>query len=139
MDGDTEDVWPLTDQGVTDWEFVFEDPYGGFIPLVEMANTPFVMKDCATVIIQQLFTRDDDAMNIMKFIIALNDIIPNDKEMGLDKDVLAAMRSDITALLRRIKRDRLKKAEIFLRRKAETDKERRTRAFPVTFESPEMP
>lgn len=128
MEGGDGNEWPRTDQGVTDWEFVFEDDQDGFIALVEMAKTPFVMKDCTTVIIQELFTRDDDAMNIMKFIIALNDIIPDDKELSQNTDELAAMRLGISALLRRIKQDRLKKAAIFLQQKKQTEKDRRSKA-----------
>ncbi len=127
MDIKKVDDWPQTPDGATDWETVFENETDGFIPLIEMASTPFVMKDCAVVIIQQLFSRDDDAMNIMKFVIALNDIIPDEKELSKDKDVLAAMRSEISELLRKIKKDRLRKAADFLRRKAQEEKERRAK------------
>ncbi len=119
--------WPLTAQGVTDWEFVFENEEEGFIALVSMAHTPFIMKDCTTVIIQQLFSRDSDAMNIMKFIIALSEIVPDEKEQNLNADLLAAMRAEIVELLRKIKIDRIKSANDFLRRKLQEKKDRRSR------------
>ena len=84
MSENTEPAWPQTPEGVTDWEFVFENEGAGFIPLCLLANSPLILKECATVVIQQLFTRDDDSMNIMKYIIALNDIIPDDKELDTD-------------------------------------------------------
>jgi len=120
------DEWPRTDQGVIDWEHVFEDEQDGLIPVILLANTPFVLKECSTLIIQQLFSRENDSMNIMKHIIALERIIPDQKEMSLDKNALAAMRAQIATRLRKIKDDRIQKSEEFIKHKKLASKERRS-------------
>ena len=125
MSENTEPAWPQTPEGVTDWEFVFENEGAGFIPLCLLANSPLILKECATVVIQQLFTRDDDSMNIMKYIIALNDIIPDEKELDMDVDNLKVMRTEVTELLRKIKTDRQNKSKEYLKRKAREAQDRR--------------
>ncbi|NQW01275.1 MAG: hypothetical protein HQ483_16335 [Rhodospirillales bacterium] len=125
MSNPADDRWPQTAQGIADWEQVFEDSTNGFIPMVLLAHTPAVLKQCATIIIQQLFSRDDDGTNVMKFLIALNDIIPDEMETSTDKEALATMRTEISVMMRKIKADRKTKSEGFLKRKAQTSQERR--------------
>lgn len=125
INSSNKEEWPLTNQGVIDWKFVFEDEEDGLIPLILMANTPFVLKECTTLIIQQLFSRENDTMNIMKHVLALEQIIPNEKESNLDKDALMSMKNKIAHLLRKIQADRIQYANEFLRRKTQTEKERR--------------
>lgn len=124
----TKDGWPITDQGVTDWEYVFEDEKDGIVPVILMANTPFVLKECTTLIIQQLFSRENDTMNIMKHVIVLDQIIPDEKELSLDKDALQSMRNQIATLLRKIKADRIQFSEVFIARKVRESKERRNKS-----------
>jgi len=109
--------WPQTPDGVTDWEFVFEDANEGFIPLVMMASSPVILKECATVIVQKLFTRDDDGIHVMKYIIELNEIVPEASENYTDATLIDSMKTRTASLLREIKDDRKKKAATFLQRK----------------------
>lgn len=122
MPGKEKPPWPLTPEGVTDWEFVFEDPKTGFIALLGHATAAEALKDCAIVIVQSLFIRDDDGDNVMKFIIDLNKIFPYDSD---GSDDFSAMQEDTTDLLRKIKDERKKKAEDYLAGKKSGD-ERRT-------------
>jgi len=117
--------WPQTPDGVTDWEFVFEDTNEGFIPLVMMASSPVILKECATVIVQQLFTREDDGIHVMKYIIDLDEIIPEASENYTDVKLIDAMKSRTADLLREIKADRKKKADAYLQRKAAGGDKRR--------------
>ncbi len=121
----SENDWPQTAEGTTDWELVFEDEENGLIPLILTAHSTVILKECTTVIIQQLFIREDDSTNIMKFILKLNEVIPDDQEANTNKDWLKSMRNDVVKLLREIKTDRMKKAEAFLARKARIEQDRR--------------
>ncbi len=98
--------WPLTPDGVTDWERVFEDPDTGFIQLIMQAHSPQVLKECATVTIQQLFIREDDDNNVMTLIIKLNKLLPDDADASDQDD----MRDQVCELLRDIKNERIRKA-----------------------------
>ena len=123
MPGKEKPPWPLTPQGVTDWEFVFEDPKTGFITLLGQAAAAEALKDCAIVIVQSLFIRDDDGDNVMKFIIELNKIFPYDDD---GSGSFPTMQEETTDLLRKIKDERTKKAEEYLAAKESGD-ERRTK------------
>ena len=105
--------WPKTADGVTDWEQVFEDPEHGFVALVDKAETVDVLKQCATVVIQQLFTRKGDEVE--------RDRATNLLERVTDSDAIAAelgaKKRLVSSLLRNIKGERLEKAEEYLRRK----------------------
>jgi len=118
--------WPQTPDGVTDWEFVFEDANEGFIPLVMMASSPVILKECATVIVQQLFTREDDGIHVMKYIIDLDEIIPAASENYTDTKLIDGMKSRTADLLREIKADRKKKAGAYLQRKMAGGDKRRS-------------
>lgn len=119
------DGWPLTDEGVPDWESAFEDEKNGLICMVVAAQTPVHLKQCTTVIIQKLFIRDDDVAQIMKNILALGEIIPDELEKETDKAVIDKMRGDIATLLRNIKKERIQNSQKYLRRKAEEKEARR--------------
>ena len=45
-----EQSWPLTPEGLTDWEVAFEDPDKGFIALITQANTSLSLKSFARAI-----------------------------------------------------------------------------------------
>lgn len=117
--------WPQTTEGITDWEYVFENEESGLIPLVMTAQTTLVLKECTTVIIQQLFIREDDSASIMKYILKLNDIVPIEQESNTDMEWLKLMRSNVIGLLRQIKEDRVVKANAFLTNKALLAQDRR--------------
>jgi len=121
MPGKEKLPWPLTPDGVTDWEFVFEDSETGFIALLGHATTADALKDCAIVIVQNLFIRDDDGDNVMKFIIELNKVFPYDDDGSGDFSV---MQDETTELLRKIKDERKQKAEEYLANKGSGDERR---------------
>ena len=117
--------WPQTAEGVTDWEFVFENKENGFIPLILEASSILALKECTFLVIQQLFSRDNDSENIMKFFMLLNEIIPESQEQNTDKQSVLAMRTETQKLLRNIKNERIKHAKEYLKRKALNAPERR--------------
>ncbi len=119
------DGWPLTDEGVPDWENAFEDEKKGLIRLVMASQTPLQLKQCTTVIIQQLFVRDDDVSQIMKNVLALGEIIPDELEKETDQGAIDKMRGEIASLLRKIKEERIQNSLKYLRQKAEEKEARR--------------
>jgi len=125
MNEENPSPWPQTPDGVTDWESIFEDPKAGFIALIRSAHTPETLKDCATVVVQQLFTRDDDAMTVMKFIIDLEGILPDSSGLALTKEEIDGMRNAVGSFLRTIKEDRIERAREYLKKQAK-DGERRS-------------
>ena len=122
---DNPSPWPQTSEGVTDWEMVFEGPNPGLIGLIRTAHTPTTLKDCATVVVQQLFTRDDDSMMVMKLIIDLEGIIPDSNGEALSAEEVDRMRDEISGFLREIKAERIKQAREYLKKQKNT-KERRS-------------
>jgi len=124
MDSEKPSPWPQTPEGVTDWESVFENPKSGFIVLIRSAHSPEILKECATVVVQQLFSRDDDAMITMKFIIELERILPDSNGKKLTEEEVEEMRDAVTGFLRTIKVERLQKAQEYLRRRANNEERR---------------
>ncbi len=116
--------WPQTPDGVTDWDQVFEHPKSGFIGLILGAGTTRGLKDCATTVVQHLFTRDDDAMTLMRYIIDLESLIPDQANRKYSKEEFEDVRTAVTEFLRRIKTDRTSKAKEYLAKQA-SSKERR--------------
>jgi hypothetical protein len=126
MNQETPTQWPQTPDGVTDWENVFEDGKSGFIVLIRTAQSPETLKDCATVVVQQLFSRDGDSMAIMKFIIDLEGILPDSEGKMFSDDEVDGMRDTVSAFLRKIKNDRIKKAQDHLDNQAGSGERRLT-------------
>jgi hypothetical protein len=124
MDNAKSRPWPQTPAGVTDWEKVFEHPKAGFIVLISSASTAAGLKECTTIVVQQLFTRDNDTMLVMKFIIDLENIIPDQPDKIYSKEELDNMRQSVTEFLRKIKKERVTKAKEFLAKQSK-QKERR--------------
>lgn len=124
MDNAKSRPWPQTPAGVTDWEKVFEDPKAGFIVLIGSANTVTGLKNCATIVVQQLFTRDGDRMLVMKFILDLEKLIPDQPDKIYSKEELGDMRKSVTEFLRKIKNERISKAKEYLAKQSK-NKERR--------------
>ena len=117
--------WISGEDGAPDWERIFEDETNGFIPEFQHASTPFIIKEIATVIVQQLFLREDDSINLMKYVIALNQIIPDDRETETDKWVIMEMRDGVIKLLRKIKIERIQRAKAKNQNKNHSQPERR--------------
>lgn len=103
-------AWPKTPDGTTDWQYVFEDPQAGFIPLLSQAQSAEALKMIATVILQKLFTRKNDVDELTLHLARLATMI----ETGGAVDVL---RSKVTGLLREVKEERIEKARVYIERK----------------------
>ena len=108
--------WPRKPDGTIDWVFVFEDEESGLIGLVLSANSPLALRACAEVIIQQLFSRDDDAMNIMRYMTAMDRLVPD----GAPAADMAAMQSGVVELLMQVKNHREQQAGDFSRARKST-------------------
>ena len=104
-----DDTWPKTSDGTTDWDLVFDDPKSGLIPLIKKAHSPEVLKGCAVVVIEKLFTRKDDGPTVREFLHELNDIVPDDGA----EDEFEAMRGGVIALMNRIREERKAKAAVY--------------------------
>jgi len=106
-------AFPKTAEGVTNWEKVFEDPDSGFIVLVSSARSVSALRDCAFVIISQLFTRKNDQLEVARLTHQLDDLISKSDPSADIQDLSAT----ITDLLRQIKDERILKAQQYLRGK----------------------
>lgn len=95
-------AFPQTAEGVTDWETVFEDPERGLIPLVARAQSSDALRGCLMVVIQQLFTRKSDELEIVRLTRQIDALFA---ESGGALPAEAAV-----ALLRQIKDHRVEKA-----------------------------
>jgi len=95
--------------GETDWESVFESPVQGFITLVEQAQTVKSLKQCTSLIINNLFTRKDDSVFRAAYHDALDRFLPTNDSEDVD---LSYCKKRVVVLLRDIKKHRqLKSAE----------------------------
>ena len=104
---------PKTADGTADWETIFEDPANGLIPLVARAHTMDGLKACATLVINQLFTRKNDAAERDRLNAMLAKLMAGaEAEGGVD-----AARAGIIGLLRSIKQERLLKAAAYVAKK----------------------
>ena len=118
--------WPLTPDGTTDWKLVFEDKKTGLIALIEQAQTAKALRQCAAVVIDQLFIRKNDASNRDTFCSELDSIVT---EEGVEVDA-DRVRNGVSALLRHIKDERINKAADYgaRRKSGEPGEERRLSA-----------
>src|SRR3989339_874441 len=103
-------AWPKTPDGTTDWQYVFEDPTAGFIPLIARAQSADALKMIATVILQKLFSRKNDVDELHLHLAHLSSII----EAGGSIDDIAAQ---INTLMRKVKNERIEKARVYVERK----------------------
>lgn len=117
---DTHMGWPLNDDGTVDWETVFEDPDIGLITYVQRARTLVALGQCAHVIVQSLFIRDEDGPYREAFNTMVDEIISGVE----DKDADHA-RETLIKLIREIKANRIKHARNYLQSGATQDGERR--------------
>jgi hypothetical protein len=116
---------PKKADGTADWETIFEDPANGLIPLVAGAHTIEGLKACATLVINQLFTRKNDAPERDR----LNDLLNKLMESAQANGGVEAARNGVIGLLRSIKQERLLKAAAYVAKKRQkpeaTERERR--------------
>jgi hypothetical protein len=121
--------WPTFADGTVDWVLVFEDPDTGLIPLIQRADTSEKLISCVHLVVQSLFTRDDDGPIRKAYLNSLDALIQRHEEAhpegGGD---LTLLRTNISALLRTIKTDRIERARAFSEGRTApptTDEERR--------------
>ena len=121
--GDTnKPAFPQTPDGVTDWEKVFEDPNQGLISVIRTAQTADNLRACMMIVIRQLFTRDDDALQVAQLTRQLDDLLVQSA---------GAVPSDAAiAMLRQIKTQRQDMAQAYLadKKKKKRRKNRRNAA-----------
>ncbi|MAF47270.1 MAG: hypothetical protein CMM10_03310, partial [Rhodospirillaceae bacterium] len=95
-----------------DWEAVFEADGHGLIALIGETKSFAALKSCMLVIVEQLFSRDNDEAFRESYIAELNSVLPDDldgrENMAATLDKLKAA---MVATLRRIKSYRIEKAE----------------------------
>lgn len=108
---------PVKPDGTTDWKVAFEDPEKGFIVLITAAQSPEVLRQAATVVIQQLFTRKGDSALVETLTAELDRIVPE----GADAAGLDAMCEGVANLLRGIEEERIAKADAYAKREAGED------------------
>ena len=119
MGDTTKPAFPQTPDGVTDWEKVFEDPDQGLVSVIRTAQTADNLRACMMIVIRQLFTRDDDALQVAQLTRQLDDLLAQSA---------GAVPSDAAiAMLRQIKTQRQDLAQAYLadKRKKKRRKNRR--------------
>ena len=112
--------WPHKEDGTVDWDTVFEDPDIGLITYVEGARSLTALGQCAHVIVQSLFIRDQDGPYRDAFNTMVDEIIAS----ADDKDTDHA-RETLLKLLREIKANRVKHAQNYLDTGGPEDSEER--------------
>jgi hypothetical protein len=107
--------WPKLPGGAIDWEVVFEDPSSGLIPLIAQAQSATALRDSTILVINQIYTRQDDPPEVERFTAELTMMIP----ANLPEKDLPRITEVVTTILRQIKVDRIRKAEEYEREMAE--------------------
>ena len=105
------ETWPKTEAGTIDWEVVFENPETGLIRLISGARSAGALRDSAMAIVELLYTRKDDPPEVERFTAELQGLIPEDTPEHL----LPSLVEGVTAILRQIKDERIRKAEEHVR------------------------
>ncbi len=105
--------WPQTPDGTIDWETVFEHPETGIIPALSHAGNKQILHKITVTVIQQLFTRKNDEIQVQRFLKELDSILGETE--GLED--LPKMQESIINLLRRIKDGRIEKAAAYIAEK----------------------
>lgn len=119
--------WPKTPGGTIDWEEVFEAPDTGLIALIHQAPSVTTLRTGTIAIIEQLFTRKDDPPEVARFTAELNKMLPDD----LPAEALPRIVETVTAILRRIKDERVRKAAEYEKAKAEEKDKPKSKSKPA--------
>ncbi|MEO5336274.1 MAG: hypothetical protein H7841_05185 [Magnetospirillum sp. WYHS-4] len=114
MSGSERASWPKKAGGTVDWEKVFEDPRDGLIPLISKARTAQALRQSTILVIQKLYTRKDDPPEVARFVGEVTSLIRDD----LPVESLPRLVQGVTAILRQVKEERIRKAAEFEREKA---------------------
>jgi hypothetical protein len=101
---------PKMADGTADWEAIFENSQSGLIPLVSKAKSVDGLRACATLVINQLFTRKNDEKERARLNAMLADLFTH-ADAGDDVD---AARQGAIRILRGIKQERLLKAAAYV-------------------------
>jgi len=113
----------------TDWEAFFEDPETGVIALITSAKTARALRESALVVVKQLYNRKDDPPEIERFATELQVLVPDDTP----DERLPQLIDAVTAILREVEAERIRKAEQHSRDKSvRRDGERRKPSQRVT-------
>lgn len=108
FENDESDTPSPPDGAVTqDWEAIFESPENGFIPVVKQARTISGLHESTLLIINGLFTRENDTAVKTTYEQTLEQLLPT---TGTDDPPLDKAIARIVLLLREIKEYRLVKA-----------------------------
>ena len=91
------------------WETIFEHPNTGFVPLINLAETPDQLQECFHAVIDGLFTRDGDAAHLQEYKAAIDETFRKKRKAS----TLRPLKLKIMALLRRIKLERIERAEAY--------------------------
>ena len=106
-------TWPKTEAGTIDWEVVFENPETGLIPLISGAKSAGALRDSALAVIKLLYTHKDDPPEVERFTVELQSLIPDDTP----EHFLPRLVEGVTAILRQIKDERIRKTEEYVHQK----------------------
>lgn len=111
--------WPHKDDGTVDWDTVFDDPDIGLTHFVARAKTVAALGQCAHVIVQSLFIRDEDGPHRNAFNVMVDEIIASveDKDTEHARDVMIK-------LIGEIKSNRVRHAQHYLDNASEQDERR---------------
>ena len=101
---------PLTPDGTTDWEAMFEDEETGLILLIGQAQSTETLKACTIVVLGKLLIRKNDETAMERLTQELDKIIA---EGGEGAEGLDASKDAITTLFRQIKESRRQKAALY--------------------------
>jgi len=91
----------------TDWETVFESPESGFVSLVKQAQSVNGLRQCTGLIIDKLFTRQNDGPFRAAYHAALKELLPIEDGDNVD---VSFSKKRVIVLLRDIKQHRQRKA-----------------------------
>ncbi len=113
---------PKNTDGTVDWETIFEAPGTGLVPLVAQAKSLEGLRNCASVIINQLFTRKNDETERERQHKVLASLVA----AAESDDGLEAVRDNVVRMLRSIKQERLLKAAAYVANKDKRKFKRKT-------------
>jgi len=97
-----------------DWEAFFEDPETGVIALITSARTARALRESALVVVKQLYNRKDDPPEVERFAAELQALVPDDTP----DERLPQLIDAVTAILRQVEAERIRKAEQHSREKS---------------------
>ncbi len=101
--------WPHKEDGTVDWNTVFEDEDVGLEGFIHRAQTAHALGQCAHVIVQSLFIRDQDTKHRDAFNHMIDELIEDCGDDEIDR-----LRDLMLKLVHGIKDNRIKHAATYL-------------------------